>query len=67
MAKRPVDLAQAMAKARAAPHSREAVLSRLLRRRAHAQQVGDIEGEAHLREQIRWSLPMRNSDEDNAG
>lgn len=58
MAKRPVNLSQALLKARAAPHSREAVLSRLLRRRAHAQQIGDAESEAALREQIRWSLPM---------
>ncbi|WP_166037372.1 hypothetical protein [Sphingosinicella sp. YJ22] len=63
MAKRPVDLAQAMAKARAAPHSRAAVLSRLLRRRAHAHQVGDVETEARLREQIRWSLPMQTPHE----
>ena len=63
MAKRPVNLSQALLKARAAPHSREAVLSRLLRRRAHAQQVGDSESEAALREQIRWSLPIKKADE----
>ena len=67
MAKRPVDLSQAMAKARAAPHSRAAVLNRLLRRRAHAQQVGDTETEARLREQIRWSLPMESPDTDRDG
>ena len=59
MARRPLDLTQAMSKARAAPHSRAAVLNRLLRRRAHAQQIGDVETEARLREQIRWSLPMQ--------
>jgi len=63
MARRPLDLSHALLKARAAPHSREAVLSRLLRRRAHAQQVGDTETEARLREQIRWSLPMYNPDD----
>jgi hypothetical protein len=63
MARRPLDLTQAMMKARAAPHSREAVLSRLLRRRAHAQQIGDVETEQRLREQIRWSLPMHKPDE----
>ncbi|MDB5667290.1 MAG: hypothetical protein JWL74_240 [Alphaproteobacteria bacterium] len=66
MARRPIDLTQAMAKARGAPHSREAVLNRLLRRRAHAQQIGDVETEAQLREQIRWSLPMRRPDEGDA-
>ena len=61
MARRPIDLSQAMA--RGAPHSRAAVLNRLLRRRAHAQQIGDVETEARLREQIRWSLPMQTPDE----
>jgi len=65
MARRPIDLSQAMAKARAAPHSRAAVLNRLLRRRAHAQQIGDLETEARLREQIRWSLPMQSPDDGN--
>ena len=65
MARRPIDLSQAMAKARGAPHSRAAVLNRLLRRRAHAQQIGDIETEARLREQIRWSLPMQSPDDGN--
>lgn len=63
MARRPLNLTQAMSKARAAPHSRAAVLSRLLRRRAYAQQTGDAETEARLREQIRWSLPMETPDE----
>lgn len=55
-----------MTKGRGAPHSREAVLNRLLRRRAHAQQIGDVETEARLREQIRWSLPMHTPEERDA-
>lgn len=54
-------------KARAVPHSRAAVLSRLLRRRAHAQQIGDVDTEARLREQIRWSLPMQTPEGDSEG
>jgi hypothetical protein len=67
MARRPIDLSQTMMKARAVPHSRAAVLSRLLRRRAHAQQIGDWETEARLREQIRWSLPMQTPEGDAEG
>ena len=43
-----------------APSSREEVLARLLRKRAAAQQAGLSELERALRDQIRWSLPMRN-------
>ena len=67
MARRPIDLTQAITKARGAPHSRAAVLNRLLRRRAHAQQIGDLETEARLREQIRWSLPMETPEQDGEG
>jgi len=67
MARRPIDLTQALMKARAAPHSRAAVLSRLLKRRAHAHQIGDVETEARLREQIRWSLPMETPEGDREG
>lgn len=42
-----------------APRSREEVLVRLLRKRAAAQQAGLAELERVLRDQIRWSLPMR--------
>jgi len=63
MAKRPANLAEAMLKGRAAPHSREAVLSRLLLRRAQAQQTGDRETEARLREQIRWCLPLQHPED----
>jgi len=52
-----------MLKGRAAPHSREAVLSRLLLRRAQAQQTGDRETEARLREQIRWCLPLQHPED----
>lgn len=41
------------------PENREQVLARLLVKRAEAQRAGLDELEATLREQIRWSLPMR--------
>jgi hypothetical protein len=44
---------------RGAPDSREAVLERLLRKRAAAHQAGLEDQERLLRNQIIWSLPMR--------
>jgi len=55
-------LSRALAGGRAdkgAPESREAVLERLLRKRAAAHQAGLDEQERLLRNQIIWSLPMR--------
>jgi hypothetical protein len=46
------------------PESREQVLARLLVKRADAQQAGLEELEATLRQQIRWSLPMRRGEDD---
>ena len=55
-------LSRALAGGRAekgAPDSREAVLERLLRKRAAAHRAGLEEQERLLRNQIIWSLPMR--------
>jgi hypothetical protein len=66
-------LAKAVSDGRAArgrPSSREEVLSRLLVKRAMAQQSGLLDLEAALRGQIAWALPVRNgedSDEATAG
>ncbi len=49
------------------PESREEVLARLLKKRADAQQAGLDELEATLRQQIRWSLPMRDGEEPDKG
>jgi hypothetical protein len=46
------------------PGSREEVLARLLVKRADAQRAGLDELEATLRQQIRWSLPMRRGEDD---
>jgi hypothetical protein len=49
------------------PESREEVLARLLVKRADAQRAGLDELEATLRQQIRWSLPMRRGEDDAKG
>ncbi len=46
------------------PESREQVLARLLVKRADAQQAGLDDLEASLRQQIMWSLPMRDGEDD---
>ena len=48
------------------PENREQVLARLLVKRADAQRAGLDDLEATLRQQIRWSLPMRGDDSDAA-
>lgn len=57
-------LSQALAKGRrnAAPATRPALLVALLRKRAAAHVRGDDELEALLRDQIRWALPMQESE-----
>lgn len=45
-----------------APADRDAVLARLLFKRAAAHRAGLADLEAIMRRQIRWSLPMRNCD-----
>jgi hypothetical protein len=54
-------LATALAKGRArgAHGSREKILAALLSKRAAAQRAGLTDQEAMLREQILWSLPLR--------
>ncbi|MGP1283467.1 MAG: hypothetical protein ACTS1X_10865 [Parasphingopyxis sp.] len=55
-------LSQALATGRdngGRPNSREAILSRLLAKRAAAHRAGLADLEAILRNQIEWSLPMR--------
>ncbi len=54
-------------KVRWRPESREEVLARLLKKRADAQQAGLDELEATLRQQIRWSLPMRSGEDPDKG
>lgn len=57
-----VRLSRALEKGRAAPvepPSRADLLRSLLRKRAAAHNIGADELEAMLRDQIRWSLPMR--------
>jgi hypothetical protein len=49
------------------PASREEVLARLLVKRADAQQAGLGELEESLRQQIRWSLPMRRLEDGDKG
>jgi hypothetical protein len=46
------------------PQSREQILARLLVKRAEARQAGLDRLEHSLRQQIRWSLPMRKLDEE---
>jgi hypothetical protein len=46
--------------------TRERILLDLLNKRAAARQAGLSELEAQLREQIRWALPVRSEDEDEA-
>jgi hypothetical protein len=46
------------------PGSREEVLARLLTKRAAAKRAGLTDLEAQLREQIVWSLPVRNPADD---
>ncbi|QLC25710.1 hypothetical protein HFP57_12235 [Parasphingopyxis algicola] len=56
-------LSQALATGRdngGRPNSREAVLSRLLAKRAAAHRAGLVDLETILRKQIEWSLPMRS-------
>jgi hypothetical protein len=43
------------------------VLARLLVKRADAQQAGLDDLEASLRQQIMWSLPMRDGEDDAKG
>ena len=60
-------LAKALAggrKAKGRPGSREEVLARLLMKRAAAKQAGLKKLEAQLREQIVWSLPVQNPEDD---
>jgi hypothetical protein len=54
-------LAQALSRGRApgALSSRESILAALLSKRAAAQRAGLTEQESLLRDQIRWSLPIR--------
>ena len=59
-----VRLSQALSRGRKGerpPQSRESVLAALLRKRATAYVVGAEDLEALLRDQIRWSLPMRTA------
>lgn len=61
-----VRLSRALEKGRAAPAeapTRADLLHRLLKKRAAAHNVGADELEAMLRDQIRWSLPMKRPDE----
>jgi hypothetical protein len=63
-------LAKAVSDGRAArgrPSSREEVLSRLLVKRAMAQQSGLLDLEAALRGQIAWALPVRNGEDSDDG
>lgn len=58
-------LSQALTRGRAVsnpPNSREAVLARLLAKRAAAHRAGLGELERILRAQIKWALPMRTPD-----
>ncbi|HEX8400986.1 MAG TPA: hypothetical protein VF628_04710 [Allosphingosinicella sp.] len=48
------------------PETREQVLARLLVKRAEAQAAGLDGLEAHLRQQIRWALPMHDLTEADA-
>lgn len=53
-------LSRAVSSGRAGgPRNRESILAALLRKRAEAHRHGLAEQEQKLREQIRWSLPMR--------
>ena len=45
------------------PQTREQILTRLLVKRAEAQQAGLHDLEVALRRQIAWSLPVRRGDE----
>jgi hypothetical protein len=47
------------------PDTREQVLARLLIKRAEAKEAGLDALEAHLRQQIRWALPMHNLNDPN--
>lgn len=47
----------------APPATRDSLLFSLLRKRAAAHNVGADDLEAMLRDQIRWSLPVRKGDE----
>lgn len=49
------------------PVNREQVLARLLVKRAAAHRAGLDELEGSLREQISWSLPIRNGEPETAG
>ena len=60
-------LSKALARGRSAkgrPSSREEILARLLKKRAAAKRAGLRDLEAQLREQIVWSLPVRNPSDD---
>lgn len=46
--------------------TRERILLDLLNKRAAARQAGLAELEAQLREQIRWALPVRSDEQDDA-
>jgi hypothetical protein len=46
------------------PQTREQILARLLVKRAEARQAGLDILERSLRQQIRWSLPMRKVDDE---
>jgi hypothetical protein len=51
-------------RAKGRPSSREEILARLLKKRAEAKRAGLKALEAQLREQIVWSLPVRNPCDD---
>jgi hypothetical protein len=51
-------------RAKGRPSSREEILKRLLMKRAEAKRAGLKDLEAQLREQIVWSLPVRNPSDD---
>jgi hypothetical protein len=57
-------LASALSKGRQSRRlTREQILVDLLNKRAAARRAGMSELEGKLREQIRWALPLRHSDE----
>lgn len=51
----------------ARPHTREAVLSALLAKRAAAHRAGLVGQERLLRDQILWALPMRGGERADTG
>lgn len=62
-------LSRAVAKGRAdkgVPRSRAQILVALLRKRAEAHRLGLHDHEQKLRDQITWSLPIENGEEERA-